>query len=199
MYPKAVRKEEIFTRKDVIGMKTAVFLDRDGVINEVLTKRVKFVNKPKDLYFLPGVPEAIKMLNAHFDYIFVVTNQGGVGLGFMTEKQLIRIHDYMIAELKKKGAVIQEAVYCAHKPKAGCACRKPGSKLIEDLAEKYNIDLIHSYMVGDTDTDIQAGKKAGTKAVFLGQSDPLADAVLPDLYHAAQWIVKNAQLSETAE
>lgn len=180
-------------------MKTAVFLDRDGVINEVLTKRVKFVNKPKDLYFLPGVPEAIKMLNAHFDYIFVVTNQGGVGLGFMTEKQLIRIHDYMIAELKKKGAVIQEAVYCAHKPKAGCACRKPGSKLIEDLAEKYDIDLIHSYMVGDTDTDIQAGKKAGTKAVFLGERDPLADAVLPDLYHAAQWIVRDAQLSGAAE
>lgn len=57
-------------------MKTAVFLDRDGVINEVLTERVKFVNKPKDLHFLPGVPEAIRKLNEHFDYIFVVTNQG---------------------------------------------------------------------------------------------------------------------------
>lgn len=189
----------IFIAKDVIQMKKAVFLDRDGVINEVLTKRVKFVNKPKDLYFLPGVPEAIKMLNAHFDYIFVVTNQGGVGLGFMTEKQLIKIHDYMVAELKEKGAVIREVVYCAHKPKAGCACRKPGSKLIEDLARKYDIDLTHSYMVGDTDTDIQAGKKAGTKGVFIGESDPLADAVVRDLYHAAQWIVKDAQLSGATE
>ncbi|KGR83384.1 D-glycero-alpha-D-manno-heptose-1,7-bisphosphate 7-phosphatase [Lysinibacillus odysseyi] len=180
-------------------MKKAVFLDRDGVINEVLTKRVKFVNKPKDLYFLPGVPEAIKNLNEHFDYIFVVTNQGGVGLEFMTEKQLVKIHDYMIAELKKKGAVIHEVVYCAHKPKAGCECRKPGSKLIEGLAEKYNIDLAHCYMVGDTDTDIQAGKRAGTKGVFLGKSDPLADAVFPDLYHAAQWIVRDSQLSGAAE
>lgn len=173
-------------------MKRAVFLDRDGVINEVLTNRVKFVNKPQELYFLPGVPEAIKKLNAVFDYLFVVTNQGGVGLGFMKESQLIKIHDHMIAELKKEGAIIHEVVYCPHKPKAGCACRKPNSKLIVDLGQKYNIDLAHSYMVGDTDTDIIAGKKAGTKGVFLGKSDPLADAVFPDLLCAADWIIKDA-------
>ena len=180
-------------------MKKAVFLDRDGVINEVLTNRVKFVNKPRDLYFLPRVPEAIKILNSYFDYIFVATNQGGVGLGFMTEKQLVRIHEHMVGELQKKGAVIHEVVYCAHKPKAGCECRKPGSKLIEQLGEKYDIDLAHSYMVGDTDTDVQAGKRAGTKAVFLGDSDPLADAVFPDLYQAAQWIVEDARLSEVVD
>lgn len=83
-------------------MKRAVFLDRDGVINEVLTSRVKFVNKPKDLYFLPQVPEAIKKLNKHFDYVFVVTNQGGVGLGFMKETSLQKIHEHMVKELKKK-------------------------------------------------------------------------------------------------
>ncbi|HWO95284.1 MAG TPA: HAD family hydrolase [Bacillus sp. (in: firmicutes)] len=173
--------------------KTAVFLDRDGVINEVLTERVKFVNKPHQLYFLPGVPEAIKKLNAQFDYIFVVTNQGGVGLGFMKEEQLKKVHDHMIAELKKEGATIHDVAYCPHKPKAGCACRKPGSKMIEDLAEKYDIDLSKSYMVGDTDTDIQAGKKAGTKGVFLGESDPLADAVFPDLKTAADWILEDAK------
>ncbi|WP_332646784.1 D-glycero-alpha-D-manno-heptose-1,7-bisphosphate 7-phosphatase [Lysinibacillus sp. 54212] len=172
-------------------MLKAVFLDRDGVINEVLTDRVKFVNKPKDLYFLQGVPEAIKKLNAHFDYIFVVTNQGGVGLGFMKEAQLQHIHEHMIARLKKEGAIVHEAAYCPHKPKAGCACRKPNSKMIQDLAAKYEIDLSRSYMVGDTDTDIIAGKKAGTKTVFLGKSDPLADAVFPDLFHAADWIIED--------
>lgn len=173
--------------------KTAVFLDRDGVINEVLTERVKFVNKPHQLYFLPGVPEAIKKLNTRFDYVFVVTNQGGVGLGFMKEEQLNKVHDHMIAELEKEGATIHDVAYCPHKPKAGCACRKPGSKMIEDLAEKYEIDLSKSYMVGDTDTDIQAGKKAGTKGVFLGESDPLADAVFPDLKTAADWILEDAK------
>jgi len=173
-------------------MKKAVFLDRDGVINEVLTDRVKFVNKPNELYFLPHVPEAIKKLNKYFDYIFVVTNQGGVGLGFMKETQLQKIHEHMVKELKKEGAAIQEVVYCPHKPKSGCACRKPKSKLIVDLGEKYNIDMAKSYMVGDTDTDIIAGKRAGTKGVFLGAKDPLADAVFPDLISAADWIIKDA-------
>ncbi|WP_342560642.1 HAD family hydrolase [Psychrobacillus sp. FSL W7-1457] len=173
-------------------MKKAVFLDRDGVINEVLSNRVKFVNKPRDLYFLPGVPEAIKKLNTVFDYIFVVTNQGGVGLGYMQEQQLIHIHDHMAKALKKMGAVIHEVVYCPHKPKEGCSCRKPNSKLIEDLARKYDVTLVESYMVGDTDTDIIAGKKAGTKCVFLGKRDPLADAIFPDLATAAGWIIKDS-------
>jgi len=176
----------------VSSLKKAVFLDRDGVINEVLTDRVKFVNEPHELYFLPGAPEGIKKLNAYFDFIFVVTNQGGVGLGFMKESQLHAIHDHMIAELKKEGAIIHDVAFCPHKPKAGCACRKPNSRLILNLAKKYNIDLSNSYMVGDTDTDIIAGKKAGTKGVFLGESDPLADAVFPDLISAAGWIIEDA-------
>ncbi|MBB4826305.1 D-glycero-D-manno-heptose 1,7-bisphosphate phosphatase [Sporosarcina luteola] len=173
-------------------MKKAVFLDRDGVINEVLTNRVKFVNRPRDLYFLPGVPAAIKKLNAQFDYIFVVTNQGGVGLGFMKESELQAIHKHMIAELRKGGAIVHDVAYCPHKPKSGCACRKPNSKLIEDLAAQYNVDLSKSYMVGDTDTDVMAGKRAGTKGVFLGESDPLADAVFPDLPSAVDWIIQDA-------
>lgn len=175
-------------------MKKAIFLDRDGVINKVLSDRVKFVNKTQDLYFLPGVPEAIKKLNDYFDFIFVVTNQGGVGLGFMKESQLKKIHDYMIAELKKQGATIHDVAYCPHKPKAGCECRKPKSKLIVDLSEKYDVELSQSYMVGDTDTDIIAGKRAGTKGVFLGKSDPLADAVFPDLISAVDWIIEDSKV-----
>ena len=177
----------------MIGLKRAVFLDRDGVINEVLTDRVKFVNEPNQFYFLPGAEEAIKSLNDYFDYVFVVTNQGGIGLGYMSKKQLHKIHDYMVAELKKKGATVHEVAYCPHKPKAGCECRKPNSKMIEDLGDKYEIDLAKSYMVGDTDTDIQAGKKAGTRTVFIGKRDPLADAVCPNLKEAAQWIIRDIQ------
>lgn len=193
---RAYENKKVYGEQEGVNrMKKAVFLDRDGVINEVLTHRVKFVNKPKDLYFLPRVADAIRLLNEYFDYIFVVTNQGGVGLGFMKETQLIQIHKFMIAELKKEGAIIQEAVYCPHKPKAGCECRKPGSKMIETLARKYNVELTHSYMVGDTDTDIMAGKKAGTKTVYIGKNDPLADAVFSDLYGAAEWIVQDSKHS----
>lgn len=173
-----------------------MFLDRDGVINEVLTNRVKFVNKPRDFYFLPGVPEAIQALNGRFDFIFVVTNQGGVGLGYMKESQLVKIHEHMVKELKKAGAIIHDVAFCAHKPKAGCECRKPGSKMILDLAKKYDIRLEKSYMVGDTDTDIMAGKRAGTKTVFLGESDPLADRVFPDLAAASVWIIEDSLKEE---
>lgn len=179
--------------KGVIELKRAVLLDRDGVINEVLTERVKFVNEPNQFYFLPGVEEAIKSLNEYFDYVFVVTNQGGIGLGYMKERQLNKVHDYMVAELEKKGATIHEVAYCPHKPKAGCECRKPNSKMILDLGEKYKINFEKSYMVGDTDTDIQAGKKAGTRTVFIGESDPLADAVYPNLKEAAQWIIRDSK------
>ena len=148
-------------------MKKAVFLDRDGVINEVLTDRVKFVNKPHELYFLPGVPEAIKKLNPFFDFIFVVTNQGGVGLGFMKESELNKIHDHMISELKKEGAIIHDVAYCPHKPKSGCACRKPNSKLIKIWVKSMILIYLQSYMVGDTDTDIIAGKKGRYKGSIL--------------------------------
>lgn len=177
-------------------LKRAVFLDRDGVINEVLTERVKFVNKPSQFYFLPGVEEAIRRLNEYFDYVFVVTNQGGIGLGHMSEKKLHQIHDYMVAELKKKGATIHDIAYCPHKPKAGCECRKPNIKMILDLKEKYDIDLKKSYMVGDREPDIQAGKKAGTKTVFIGDSDPLADAVCKDLEEAAKWMIQDIRMGE---
>ena len=65
--------------------------------------------------------------------------------------------------------------------------------MIEDLAKKYDVDLSQSYMVGDTDTDIIAGKKAGTKCVYLGESDPLADAIFPDLAQAADWIIEDCK------
>ena len=99
----------------------------------------------------------------------------------------------MVAQLKKKRATIHDVAYCPHKPKAGCECRKPNSKMILDLAEKYNIDLKKSYMVCDMDTDIQAAKKACTKAVVIGDSDPLADAVVADLKEAAQWIIQDSK------
>lgn len=172
--------------------KRAVFLDRDGVINEVLSKRVKFVNKPEEFYFLPGVPEAIKKLNRHFDYVFVVTNQGGVGLGYLTEKDLRRIHDHMKRELKRKGAEIHDIACCIHPPHLGCECRKPGSKMIEDLAEKYGVDLSRSYMVGDQETDIAAGKRAGTKTIYIGAYSPSADASFPDLAAASDWMAAEA-------
>ncbi|MFB4211580.1 D-glycero-alpha-D-manno-heptose-1,7-bisphosphate 7-phosphatase [Shouchella sp. JSM 1781072] len=173
-------------------MNRAVFLDRDGVINEVLTKRVKFVNKPDDFHLLKGVALAIKQLNEAGLFVFVVTNQGGVGLGFLKEEMLLRIHDKMINDLEEKEAKIDDVAYCVHKPKAGCLCRKPGTQMIRDLAQKHHIDLKRSVMVGDREPDIEAGRAAGCKTILVGeryQGDFGADAMVKSLQKAVPWIL----------
>lgn len=75
-----------------MGKKKAIFLDRDGVINEVLTDRVRFVNKPEDIYLLPGVADAIAIFNKQGYMVLVTTNQGGVGLGYMTQEELCNLN-----------------------------------------------------------------------------------------------------------
>lgn len=169
-------------------MAKAVFLDRDGVINDNVNKHV---NNPDELFLFPGVGPAIRQLKEAGFLVFVVTNQGGVGLGYMKEEMLRTIHDKMETELLQDGAVLDEIAYCAHKPRAGCACRKPEPGMIFRLAERHKVDLKHSYMVGDRDTDIYAGQKAGTKTVFIGSTKfPQADYSAPNLADAAAWILQ---------
>ncbi|PWW27838.1 D-glycero-D-manno-heptose 1,7-bisphosphate phosphatase [Cytobacillus oceanisediminis] len=165
-------------------MKKAIFLDRDGVLNEVLSDRVKFVNKPEQLFLLEGAAEAVADLTKAGYEIFVVTNQGGVGLGFLKEKELKRIHERLQELVAEKGGHIKEVAYCPHKPKAGCECRKPNAGMLLDLAERYNLDLANSLMVGDHERDIEAGKKAGCKTVFIGSDPTKADIQAPSLFEA---------------
>ncbi|MGD6967445.1 D-glycero-alpha-D-manno-heptose-1,7-bisphosphate 7-phosphatase [Rossellomorea vietnamensis] len=171
-------------------MKKAVFLDRDGVINEVLSKRVRFVNKLSDIYYLEKVPEAVQLLNEADYKIFVVTNQGGVGLGYLTSSNLDKIHKKMKQDIEQQGGFIEEFSSCIHKPHEGCSCRKPEAGMLLGLAEKHEIDLSLSYMVGDREPDIEAGKKAGCTTILIANGDPekIADHHFPSLYSAAKWI-----------
>lgn len=172
-------------------MNKAVFLDRDGVINEVKSERVRFVNKPEQFYFLEGVPEAIKQLNDRGFDIFVVTNQGGVGLGYMSEKVLEQIHQKMVDELKEHGAIIKDVRACIHKPHANCECRKPKPGMLLELIEKYNIDVKQSYMIGDREPDIEAGNAAGMKSLMVYDEHPEAYRCFKNLKEASDWIIKS--------
>lgn len=176
-------------------MKKAIFLDRDGVINEVLTERVKFVNQPKDLFFLEGAIEAIVELTKSGYDIFVVTNQGGVGLGFLKEKNLKLIHDQLIKTVREQGGEIKEVAYCPHKPKAGCECRKPNPGMLNDLAIRHELDLSRSIMVGDHERDIEAGKAAGCKTVFIGTEPTSADHRAPSLLKAVPIILDELNMN----
>jgi len=164
----------------------AVFLDRDGVIND----NEQHVNKPADLILYPGVGESIRKLNEAGYHVFVVTNQGGVGSGFMTELMLKAIHSKMEENLGRCGAIITEIVACTHHPKAGCECRKPRPGMVTALVAKHNIDASSSWLVGDMGTDCQAGKAAGVgKCVMLRGQSEFADFTAADLVEAVSIIL----------
>lgn len=173
-------------------MNRAIFLDRDGVINEVLSDRVKFVNKPSDFFLLEGVGEAVIMFKQLGYKVFVVTNQGGIGLGYINHTDLEAIHHKMQKEIQRFGATIDDIAYCPHRPNEGCACRKPQSKMLFDLAKKHHIDRRKSYMVGDRWQDIEAGKNANMTTVLIGNGYvKKADVCFLTLRDFASWLIAN--------
>lgn len=160
----------------------AFILDRDGVIN-----RGGNINRKSELMLLPGVTDAIKQLGELGYEVFVASNQGGVGLGHMTKSALKSINGYMVTLIREAGGDIREAKYCTHKPHARCACRKPEASMLLELIEKYGIDRSQSFMVGDRDTDVLAGERAGVRTVLLGEAIPQGlhpDYHFRDLYEA---------------
>ncbi|SHK15252.1 D-glycero-alpha-D-manno-heptose-1,7-bisphosphate 7-phosphatase [Paramaledivibacter caminithermalis] len=166
-------------------MNKAVFLDRDGVIND----NYKPVNSPRDLRIYPWSAEAILKLNTAGYYVFVVTNQGGIEMGYFKEKDLEEIHNKLLNEIEKSGASIDEIDFCPHF-KTKCECRKPEAGMLKRLAKKYNIDLNSCFMIGDRDIDIEAGIKAGCKTIKIGKPYKKADYIAKNLMEAVKLILK---------
>jgi D-glycero-D-manno-heptose 1,7-bisphosphate phosphatase len=164
-------------------MKKAVFLDRDGVIND----NKHPINHPDDLIFFPWTFEALRMLNELNLPLFIVTNQGGIEMGYFSERDLHRIHEKMLQELQSHGITIDDIAYCPHF-RTKCECRKPAAGMLTALAEKHHIDLHSSYMVGDRDMDIQAGKRAGCISIKIGSPHGEADYCVDNLLEAAKLI-----------
>lgn len=166
-------------------MNKAVFLDRDGVIND----NYKPVNKPKDLKLYPWSAKSILHLNNAGYYVFVVTNQGGIEMGYFKEDDLNEIHMKLQKEIEKEGANIDEIEFCPHF-KTKCDCRKPSPGMLKKLAEKYNIDLKLSFMIGDRDVDIEAGIKARCRTIKIGKSYEKADYTAKNLLEAVKIILE---------
>jgi D,D-heptose 1,7-bisphosphate phosphatase len=164
----------------------AIFLDRDVVIN----KEVNYLSDPNDFEFLPGSIKALKKLQDLGFLLIIITNQSGLARGYFSKETLNKIHDKMKRILKESGVVLTDIFYCPHHPDftGNCECRKPKPGLIFQAKEKYNIDLKSSYMVGDTLSDILAGKNAGCKTVFVltGHGKDQKDKIIqenPDYIH----------------
>ena len=179
-------------RKGVMKQPNAVILDRDGVIND--NRAIVHVNRPDEFVLFEDVPRAIKRLNESGMLVFVATNQGGVGLGYMTSEQLSDIHVEMVRQLNEQGARVDAVAVCTHAPGEGCDCRKPKPGMLQTLQSEFGFCFATSFMVGDRETDVDAGRAVGMRTVRIGRSKTKADFCTPDLTSAADWIIHAASL-----
>ncbi|SMC07924.1 D-glycero-D-manno-heptose 1,7-bisphosphate phosphatase [Sulfobacillus thermosulfidooxidans DSM 9293] len=186
-------------------MAVAAFLDRDGVINR-LVKRDSTFDSPMttgEFSLFPWAAPAIRQLNNLGFKVVVVSNQPGVAKNTLTLDKFAEITDLMIRQLLQQGARIDEVRYCLHHPDAvleqyrmKCRCRKPNPGLLVEAASDMNIDLSRSYLVGDRDVDILAGRSAGCTTVSVGNDEraaELSDMVASDLLEAIQIIERRTQ------
>lgn len=147
-------------------MKRAVFLDRDGVINRKAAEG-EYVTRWEDFHFLPGVAEAISLLERAGWSVIVISNQRCVAKGLLTIAELETIHRKMLEELARSGAKLDGIYYCPHDKEPPCACRKPSPGMLLTAAEEHQIDLASSWVVGDSENDMEAGKRAGCRTVRI--------------------------------
>lgn len=164
--------------KNLKNKQKAIFLDRDGTINEY----VGFLRDINAFRLIPGADDAIRMINESGYLAIVVTNQPVIARGEVTTQQLYEIHCKMETLLGESGAYIDGLYYCPHHPHKGyegevealkivCDCRKPKPGMLLKAAQDFNIDLASSWMVGDGENDILAGKAAGCKTALIGEGD----------------------------
>jgi histidinol-phosphate phosphatase family protein len=156
------------------GSQKAIFLDRDGVIN---INRSDYVKSWDEFVFLPDAKRAVKLVNESDFILIIITNQSPIGRGIFNTSTLDEIHGKMLHEFAEVGCNITAIYYCPHKPDDGCSCRKPQPGLILKAAADFDIDLSRSWMVGDSDSDIEAGKRAGCKTAKVSDDRPLIDIV----------------------
>lgn len=144
----------------------AVFLDRDGVINRKAPGE-GYVTRWEDMRFLPGVAESIALLNRVGFQVIVVSNQRCVAKGLVTSEALDGVHRRMCDWFAAAGARIDAVYYCPHEEEPPCTCRKPKPGMLLAAAREHHIDLAASWMVGDSDIDVEAGKNAGCRTARL--------------------------------
>jgi len=179
----------------------AVFIDRDGTINE----NIGYIDHPDKFHMYPGIAEGIKQLNdLDFD-IIIITNQSAIARNLINEEELSIIHQKMKKELEKTGAKIDKIYYCPHHPDQKCNCRKPNTGMFEQAISENDINVHTSYVIGDRMLDIEAGHKMGLTTILIPENKALIDEemkvspISPNYYcdtflSAVEWIAKRNQI-----
>ena len=184
-------------------MRSAVFLDRDGTLNE----EVSYLSHPEQLRLIPGTLEALRQLQAQRYLCIIITNQSGIARGYFSERELNEVHGELRQMLRAAQADVDAIYYCPHHPTSGqgvyrsdCSCRKPQPGLLLQAAKDFDIDLANSYMIGDKASDLLAGIAAGCHTILtltgygrqsqnsLENNSIAPDYIARDLKDAAKWI-----------
>lgn len=178
-----------------------VFIDRDGVINKDPGgwTRHNYVTDPKDLHFIPGSLEALKLLKNKGFRTILISNQAGVGKGYFTLKELEAVNRRVLDEVRRSGGDISETYYCVHRQEDNCSCRKPKTGLFDKAIKKYGIDPRTTYFIGDSYVDMSAGKSIGARTIFVRSGKYTEDQarkwvdkpdyIFDDLLGAVKWIL----------
>jgi D-glycero-D-manno-heptose 1,7-bisphosphate phosphatase len=184
----------------------AVFLDRDGTLNE----EVHYLHRTEDFRWIPGAPEAIRRLNDAGFLVIVVTNQSGVARGFFEERDVDRLHAHLQTELLRYGAHVDAFYYSPYHPEGSVAryaratdCRKPGTALFERAIAEWAVDPARSFVVGDRARDLAPGHALGMRTILVEtgygrQKGADADFVTADVAEAVASVLALAGAGERA-
>jgi D-glycero-D-manno-heptose 1,7-bisphosphate phosphatase len=187
-------------------MTAAIFIDRDGTINE----DKGYIGSPDDLIIYPWAAQALRLINLSHYKAIVITNQSGVARGFYTEDALGSIHQRLTDELARQGARLDAIYYCPHHPQIGtdhyrqsCECRKPRPGMLLEAARQYDLDLSSCFVIGDKATDINLAAHVGARSalVLTGygrrtlasiEDDCRPDVIAENLLEAVEMILADA-------
>lgn len=185
-----------------------VFLDRDGTTN----RDTGYIKIPEELQIFPGVVEAVARLKQAGARVVMITNQSGVGRGLFSLETLGAIHARLRAAFEAGGATLDGLYYCPHHPDDHCACRKPGTAMVERAAADLGLDLSRAYVVGDQQCDIELARRIGARGILVTTGPTSAQAldelrregadpdhVVTDLGQAVTWLFADAERRSMVE
>lgn len=176
----------------------AAFVDRDGTIN-VRAAEHEYLTSVGDFEWLPGAVDGLVLLARAGYPLTVVSNQRGVARGLVSTDVLSGIEDVIQRGLREYGCSVEAFKYCVHDLDAGCDCRKPKPGMLLELADKLELDLARSWMIGDTESDVLAGRAAGCRTALIGDDLGFgADIEAADLLEAAERIAAQPRSAANA-
>lgn len=179
-------------------MNRAVFLDRDGVLNE----ERNYLHRVEDVVIVPGAPAALRRLADSGFKLFIVSNQSGVGRGYFTVADVERIHAHLAGEFNRGGVRFEKIFFAPEAPEQPSRGRKPSPQFLFDARDEFGLDLAQSYMIGDKLIDLECGWNAGVRSSILVRTGYGAKTerespeqvrravIVNDLPAAAEWILK---------